>query len=64
MKTEDLRKKTKEELIDLLTEERKKLQKLRIDLSLGKLKNYHEIKTTKKTIARILTILREMGIKK
>jgi len=58
MKTQDLRKKKKEELEDLLTELKNKLAKLKFDLSLGKLKNVREIRETKKDIARILTILK------
>jgi len=58
MKTQDLRKKKKEELENLLTELKNKLAKLKFDLSLGKLKNVREIRETKKDIARILTILK------
>ncbi len=64
MKAVELRKKEKEELEKILDEKRKELQNLKFDLALGKLKNYKKIKETKKDIARILTILRERGIKK
>lgn len=64
MKAAELRKKTDQELEGLLKEQREKLLKLKMDLALGKLKNVKEIKQTKKVIARILTILRERGIKK
>jgi large subunit ribosomal protein L29 len=59
MKAKDLRKKKKEELENLLKEKREKLAKLKLDLSLGKLKNVKEIKETKKDIAKILTVLKE-----
>lgn len=59
MKTEELRKKTKEELEKLLAEKREKRVKLRFDLKTGKVKNIREIREIKKDIARILTILKE-----
>lgn len=58
MKAAELRKKSKEDLEKILKEKREKLQKLRLDLSLGKLKNVKEIGQTKKDIARILTIIK------
>lgn len=60
MKAKEIRKKTKEELEKLLAEKRKKLTQLRFDLAAGKVKNVREIRETKKDIARILTILREL----
>lgn len=57
MKAKELRKKSESELQKILKEKREKLQKLRFDLSAGKLKNFQEIKQTKRDIARILTIL-------
>lgn len=59
MKTEELRKKTKEDLEKLLVEKRKKRAQLRFDLKTGKVKNIREIREIKKDIARILTILKE-----
>jgi large subunit ribosomal protein L29 len=64
MKAAELRKKSKEELEKILKEKRERLQKLRFDLSLGKLKNVREIRQTKKDIARILTIIKEICQKK
>jgi large subunit ribosomal protein L29 len=64
MKAAELRKKSKEELKKILKEKRERLQKLRFDLSLGKLKNVREIRQTKKDIARILTIIKEICQKK
>lgn len=63
MKAEELRKKTIEELEKILREKRKKLFELKLSLSSRKLKNFNEIKDTKRDIARILTILREKGKK-
>ncbi len=57
MKAKELEQKSKEELETLLREKREKLQKLKFDLNLGKLKNVREIRKVKKDIARILTIL-------
>jgi large subunit ribosomal protein L29 len=57
MRASELRKKSKEELEKILKEKREHLQKLKFDLSLGKLKNVKEIGQVKKDIARILTIL-------
>lgn len=64
MKKKEIREKNKEELEKLLREKREYLQKLKLDLSLGKLKNYREISKTKKEVARILTILREKTCQK
>lgn len=59
MKAEELRKKSKKELEKILKEKRNHLLKLKVDLSLGKLKNVKEISKIKKDIARILTVLKE-----
>ncbi len=58
MSTKELRQKTKKELEILLASDREKLRKLRFDLANKKLKNVHEIKQTKKEIARLLTLLK------
>lgn len=63
MKAKELRNKKPEELIELLTESRKKLIELKFNLSMGKTKNIRAIRNLKKDIARILTILNEMNIK-
>ncbi len=57
MKTSELRQKTKEELQKLLKENRERLQSLKFDIALKKIKNVREIRKIKKTIARILTLL-------
>jgi large subunit ribosomal protein L29 len=54
-----MRKKSGLELEKLLGESRRKLRALRFDLVSGKVKNIREIRKIKKTIARILTILKE-----
>jgi len=59
MKAKELRTKSLNELFKLLEEERKKLFNLRLEKSLGKLKQTHLIKMTRKNIARILTIINE-----
>ena len=59
MKAQELRQKTLKELHSLLEEMREELRKLRFDLVMGKLKNVHKIKETKKDIARILTVINE-----
>ncbi len=59
MKAKELRTKSLNELFKLLEEERKKLFDLKLEKSLGKLKQTHLIKITRKNIARILTIINE-----
>jgi len=59
MKAKELREKTKAQLEKILKEKREKLFKLKLDLAERKLKNFREIRKTKRDIARILTILRE-----
>ncbi len=55
----DLKNSPMAELEKKLFEFREKLRSLSFDLAAGKVKNAREIKDTKKTIARILTILKE-----
>jgi len=52
---------TIEELNKLLKEKRDKLETLKFDLALGKVKNISEIRKTKKDIAQIMTLLNEKG---
>ncbi|WP_029520179.1 MULTISPECIES: 50S ribosomal protein L29 [unclassified Persephonella] len=59
MKVEELRKLTDDELKEKLVELKKKLMNLRFQNSIGGLEKPSEIRETKRTIARILTILRE-----
>ncbi len=64
MKTKELREKSDKELMHLLDEMRGKKVKLNFDLSNRNLKNHQEIKKTRKTIAKILTILKEKNNEK
>jgi len=57
MKISEIKQKSKNELKKVLQERREKLRQLRFDLAAGKVKNIREIRSTKKDIARILTIL-------
>jgi len=59
MKLEEIRSKNEEELHHLLLELRERLRQLKFDHAAGKLKNIQEIRQTKKTVARILTVLNE-----
>lgn len=59
MKASELRSQKPEELIKQLGELYVKLREYRFSASVKKLKNPHQIKSTKKDIARILTILIE-----
>jgi len=59
MKSIELRKRDKKELEKIVQELRKKLNDLRFKFSSGKLKNVKEINSSKKEIARILTIIKE-----
>jgi len=64
MKSEQLRKKSKKVLERNSQKKREKLRALRFDLASGKVKNVKEVRAVKKDIARILTILKEIGNKK
>ncbi len=59
MNIKGLKTKTKKELIKELEESRKKIEDLRFGVVTKKVKNYKEIKGTRKKIAQILTILKE-----
>jgi large subunit ribosomal protein L29 len=56
---EKLKQATIGELQKLLQEKREKLERLRFDLAVGKVKNISEIRKTRKDIARILTLINE-----
>lgn len=58
----DLRTKTKQELHTELTKQRKKLADLRIEHSLGKLKDVKSLSKTRKRIAQILTVMGEENV--
>ncbi len=58
MKIEDIRKKSKTDLKDLLFKKRDELRKVNFSVQSGKMKNIKAISETKKDIARILTELK------
>jgi len=55
---QELKNKVAAELQKDLAGNRERLRALKFDLAAGKVKNIKEIKTVKKTIAQILTILK------
>lgn len=57
MKILELRQKNKDELHQLLQEDRERLRSLRFDLASGKIKNVRGIRRIRKDIARLLTVL-------
>ncbi|MEO2065994.1 MAG: 50S ribosomal protein L29 [Desulfurobacteriaceae bacterium] len=61
--TEELRQKSTEELQKMVVELKEKLLKLRFKNAFGQLENPMEIRKVRRQIARILTILRERGVK-
>ncbi|NTU69366.1 50S ribosomal protein L29 [bacterium] len=54
-----LRDKTIEDLKKALKEAKKRLEALRLDLAQAKTTKVHEVKKERKTISRVLTLLRE-----
>ncbi|MBI2482768.1 50S ribosomal protein L29 [Candidatus Uhrbacteria bacterium] len=58
-----LRSKTREELERLLAEQRLQLEELRFRASARELKNIHELRAVRRTIARILTVLHSPAAK-
>ena len=63
MKTVELRKKDSKELQKSVMDLTKKLSDLRFKFSANQLKNVKGIHNTKKEIARILTIIKELNSK-
>ena len=65
MYIEEIRAKTEEDLLKDLDESYRELMNLRFQLASRQLGNVNEIKNVRKTIGRILTVLREreMGIR-
>ncbi|OWJ55759.1 50S ribosomal protein L29 [Pyrodictium delaneyi] len=59
MKTDDIRKMSAEERLKKLEELREELVKLRLKAAVGTLENPGAIRAIRKTIARILTVMRE-----
>jgi len=63
MKAGELREKTNEELLHLYAEMKQELFNLRIQRETKQLANQKRMRTVRKEIARILTILGERGIR-
>ena len=59
MELQELQQKSVQDLRELLAETRQELRELRFKASEGQLKRIHKISVARKTIARILTILRQ-----
>jgi ribosomal protein L29 len=59
VKVKELRQKTENELKMALKENREKTRRLRFDLASKKIKNTNELKTTKRQIAQIMTLLKK-----
>ena len=57
--TVELRAKTDEQLLDLYEDLKEELYKMRLSYATGELVDTSEFSKTKKTVARIMTILRE-----
>ena len=61
MKNTDLQNKTKEELNSMLNDLKSKLLQFNFELGEKRLKDYSQVKKTKKEIARILTNFNKNG---
>lgn len=64
MKASELRKLTEQELKEKLLELKKRLMSLKFQNAVGSLSKTSEIRSTKRDIAKILTVLKEMEINK
>lgn len=62
MKQEVIRELSKAELIERLDEERKQLNKLKLNHAVSPLENPNKIKTYRRTIARMLTELHRRNV--
>ncbi|MBI3290291.1 50S ribosomal protein L29 [Candidatus Microgenomates bacterium] len=58
---QELKVKEVKELNDMLTKKRVELDNALIDLQAGRVKNVHTVRSTRRDIARILTITKEKG---
>jgi large subunit ribosomal protein L29 len=61
LEIKDIREKSQKELERNLSELRNKLARIRFDISAKQVKNHREIRKIKKSIARILTHLRQVS---
>ncbi|MFA5714315.1 MAG: 50S ribosomal protein L29 [Candidatus Paceibacterota bacterium] len=57
MKSKELISKTKDELMRLMEEKKKRIEEVRFKVVSGGIKNVKELREDKKDIARILTVL-------
>ncbi len=62
MKADELKKLESNKLNELLIEKNKHLFKVEFDIQNGQAKNTHEIKNTKKNIARIKTVMQSKNL--
>lgn len=61
MKTKELRERTRDELDELYDDLREELFKLRAQRAVSQLEKSHRVKEVRRTIARVLTILKDGG---
>ena len=61
MKTRELRERTHEELEELYDDLREELYKLRAQRAVSQIEKSHRIMEVRRTIARVLTILKDGG---
>lgn len=59
MKIKELREKNSEELQKLLNDKRESVRKLRFDIAAKQVKNNRQIRSNKKDVAKILTLIKE-----
>ena len=63
MRVQEIRKKTEDDLMKLIGEMRGQVRDFRFKIANRELKNHQQLKQVKKNIARILTVLKEKGVK-
>ncbi len=61
MKAKELRERTRDELDELYDDLREELFKLRAQRAVSQLEKSHRVKEVRRTIARVLTILKDGG---
>jgi len=61
MKASELKNKSKDELNHALVDLKSKLLKLNFDLADSKVKDFSQVKKTKKDIARVMTIIKNIN---
>ena len=63
MKTQDIRKKSDQELLKTIEELRSTVRDLRFRIANKEIKNHQQLRLVRKDIARIFTVLKEKGTK-